>query len=148
MWIILYTVGHDILTGDFALKSNASDILSGVIGEIYYYNHLWYLYAAVLLYAVTPFIKTIVDSKNGDRLLDYALIIWCVYSVIWRFIGDFCVRLQPSDYFNLDIMGGCLGYYILRYKIGTKELKIKNSINCGIYRCLYCYGSIVACGRG
>lgn len=100
-------------------------MVTGITGGFSYYNHLWYLYVAILLYMLTPFINAIISNKNSDKLINLGIIIWLIYSVILKNSSYYLNRLQMNDYFNLDIMAGYLGYYILGYKLGNMKFRKK-----------------------
>lgn len=100
-----------------------------------YCYHLWYIYMLILLYALTPLIICIV--RAGKEYVDYILIIWMIFSVIYPFLNFWCPRFCLKDYEEIKVLGGNFGYYILGYRLH----KFKGFSN-SFWILLFCIGWI------
>ena len=123
IWVILYTIGHVFLLRDIDVVTGLESIVHGIKGGHYYYNHLWYLYVTICLYLTTPLLHDIVKQ---EKKLNYMLIIWIICGISIPLITHYIKQLEPNVYFNMNYLGGYIGYYLWGYKIGTANIKNKN----------------------
>ena len=80
---------------------------------------LWFMYALIPLYILSPFIKRLVDSLTRGGAL-YLVGLWAFFSVLLPTIAAFVPGpysaifiLDPK--YNLSIMAGYAGYFVLGY---------------------------------
>ncbi|NGT56782.1 acyltransferase family protein [Clostridium perfringens] len=104
------------------------NILKEFIGSIFsprtYSGHLWYLYTLLSIYLILPVIDSFI-SKANNKMIDYILILWLIFSCIIPLVNHFVSKVQIQYYADLNILGGYLGYYILGYRL-SKTKKIFN----------------------
>ena len=84
--------------------------------------HLWFLYALLGLYLVTPILRRFAQSASDAELL-YAIGIWFAASIV------FDLFFQTTGYslalFAQPYISGFLGYYIAGYYLGRREYSVK-----------------------
>lgn len=96
--------------------------------------HFWYLYTLLGLYALTPFLRKIVDDK---RLLLYFLALFVVFNVTYEYIiyipklGN--IVKAELDGLNLQWVSRFVGYYVLGYFIYLKQTRIEKKGEILIY---------------
>ncbi|WP_243525530.1 acyltransferase family protein [Bacillus pseudomycoides] len=94
--------------------------------------HLWFMYAIIPLYILSPILKKMVDSLSSD-LVKYMLILWFVTNSLLPTIAGFVPdKLKPiftlyAD-FDMYFLGGYLGYFLLGYYLMTYEKKISKKL--------------------
>ena len=91
--------------------------------------HLWFMYALIPIYIILPFIKVLIDNINKKQTI-YMFVIWFVCSVMITTLVNllpdtFKVFFAVNSSFNLNIIGGFLGFFILGYYLHNKDFKIK-----------------------
>jgi len=81
--------------------------------------HLWFMYALIPLYILSPFIKKLIDSLSRD-LVVYLLAIWLFFSCLLPTVALFLpasyrpiVTLDPK--YDLTFVAGYAGYFIVGY---------------------------------
>jgi surface polysaccharide O-acyltransferase-like enzyme len=81
--------------------------------------HLWFMYALIPLYILSPFIKKMVDSLDRNLVI-YLLAIWVFFSAILPLVAAFLpesyrpiLLLDPR--YNLSVMAGYAGYFVAGY---------------------------------
>ena len=87
--------------------------------------HLWFMYALIPLYLLSPLLKRLVDALTRN-LTRYLLLLWVVFasllptlaSLLPAPIQSFFV-INPS--YNLNFLNGYLGYFILGYYLFKDE---------------------------
>ncbi len=81
--------------------------------------HLWFMYALIPLYILSPILKRLVDSMDR-KLVFYVLALWIIFGSILPTIAAF----MPEAYrplfvlngsYNLNFMTGYAGYFIAGY---------------------------------
>lgn len=80
--------------------------------------HLWYLYALTALYLLLPVFRLITRCADR-RTVGYLLLVWFVFSSLWRAAAGLYPALALQDYANLDILGGYAGYVLLGWYLST-----------------------------
>ena len=108
-----------MLVNEYNPLSMVKYIAKGATGGYYFYGHLWYLYALMLLYMITPILRAI--KEKSKKLIDMFLVIWVIFSILWPLLYHFVDELKPNSYFSLDVMGGYLGWYVLGWRLGEIE---------------------------
>lgn len=129
-WNLIYQIYY-ILSGAYA-GLNWKGIASQAVAGPY---HFWFLYMLVCLYAITPFLRKIVESK---RLTEYFLILFFVFSFLTTYgcdlplVGDTLSQIVTKMNFHFAL--GYSGYYVLGYYLRRYPLSGKKEI------CLYALG--------
>lgn len=121
LWDIVYQVYY-ILAGTYAGLNWKGILTEAMIGPY----HFWYLHMLVLMYAITPFLRKIVQDK---KLTEYFIVLF----VIFQFLTEYGVNLPVvgpiiSDwftkvkfYFPLGYSGYfVLGYYLYKHRLPKK----------------------------
>ena len=127
VWNAVYQVFY-ICSGTYS-GLNWKGILSQVLIGPY---HFWYLYMLVGLYAVTPFLRKIVQDK---KLAEYFLLLFFVFSALTQYgprlplIGTTVDQILNKIQFHLAL--GYSGYYILGYYLKKYPLSGKKEM--GLY---------------
>ena len=94
--------------------------------------HLWFMYALIPLYILSPFIKKLIDSLGRD-LVVYLLAIWLFFSSLLPTVGN----LLPASYrpivtldprYDLTFMAGYAGYFIIGYYL----MRMKRAVPTGL----------------
>ena len=95
--------------------------------------HLWFVYALIPLYALSPFIRKLI--LNADKkLVEYFFWIWFLFSGVFptlAAISPFLKNICAQHYsFNLNLLSGYLGYFVLGYYLHNleKSFKTKNLV--------------------
>ncbi len=104
----------------------------GMIVNKYFasHYHLWYLYMLIGLYLITPIIKSIID-KNNDKIIEYFLILWGVFQLLVPMINTIIYGNRVNmtiPNFNMSLIMGYVGYYILGYYLSKKRYSKKTRI--------------------
>ena len=98
--------------------------------------HLWFMYALIPLYILSPVLKKMTDALSKD-LMRYLLLVWVVFSSVLptlsalapaRFQSFFI--LDPS--YNLNFLNGYLGYFIMGYFLFKYEKPVSKRLLAGI----------------
>ncbi len=90
--------------------------------------HLWFMYALIPLYLLSPVLKKLVDSMSM-KLAKYCLLMWFIfssllptlYSLVPSTIRPFFV---VSKEYNLNFLNGYIGYFLLGYYLHNYKNKI------------------------
>lgn len=135
VWSAIYLV-FDI----FYMKKTFS--VSSVINLIFdpLKPHLWFMYAIIALYVITPFAQILVKNM-GEHLENVFIVLWA------SFTGGVQILRIILEYFNLDsditysipLVQGTyyLGYYMIGYMIYNRVKKYGKKINSTRFMILY-----------
>lgn len=98
--------------------------------------HLWFMYALIPLYILSPILKKLVDTMTED-LVKYMLIIWLAFSSFLPTVASLApVKFQPllvlDPNYNLNIMNGYLGYFLIGYYLLNYGERISKKLLIGI----------------
>lgn len=98
--------------------------------------HLWFMYALIPLYILSPLLKKMLDALSRD-LVKYLIMLWLIFSSIIPTLLSFIpARFQPlltlNPAFNLNFMSGYLGYFIIGYYLVAYEKKLSKKLLTGI----------------
>jgi surface polysaccharide O-acyltransferase-like enzyme len=81
--------------------------------------HLWFMYALIPLYLLSPIVKRLADSLDHKALI-YLLILWVFFSSLLPTVAEFLpgsyrplVVLNSS--YNVTFLAGFAGYFIIGY---------------------------------
>ena len=136
VWGFLYSLLDQYLYGTFSSKSVLIAVYGIITGNTGY--HLWFLYTLVMLYIAVPLFR-LITCHASKRQLEYALIMWGVFSLLigqtnaFAAEAEFSTSLLPYSPFVITGYGGyfLLGYYLTAYPF---EGKIKKA--CYLLACL------------
>lgn len=122
VWDVVYQMYY-IVSGTYSGLNWKGIIFQAIIGPY----HFWYLFMAIGLYAITPFLRLIADHK---RMIEYYIVLFLMYELLAGYgsslpvIGttitevlskmDFHFAVGYSGYF-------ILGYYLYKYKLSTRK---------------------------
>jgi len=118
-WGVIYVIIKPRYTGvDFSLKGMVLDFLSGSI-----YWHFWFFYAIIMIYILTPIIKSF-TSQASKSVLIYALSIWFAMCSVLPLV-EFLLKVNLNSSTDISFIGSCVGYFVLghflyKYEIGNK----------------------------
>ena len=92
--------------------------------------HLWFMYALIPIYLLLPFIKTLIDKMKKTQGI-YMLSLWILCSVVYSTIQNLFPEilrapLTVNSAFNLNFIGGYIGFFVLGYYLHKLKLNIKN----------------------
>jgi surface polysaccharide O-acyltransferase-like enzyme len=81
--------------------------------------HLWFMYALIPLYILSPFMKKMVDSLDRNLVI-YLLSIWVFFSAVLPLVAAFLPEsyrpmLLLDTRYNLSVMAGYAGYFVAGY---------------------------------
>lgn len=95
-----------------------------------FYVHLWYIYMIIGLYIVTPIIRVFIRAASKKEI-EYFLILYILINSIIPFIDKFsnnilidCI-IKLIYKFDLNIVSGYIGIYVLGYYLNKYEITIK-----------------------
>ncbi|MBE7020334.1 MAG: DUF1624 domain-containing protein [Ruminococcaceae bacterium] len=94
--------------------------------------HLWFMYALIPIYLLLPFLKTLVDKMDKKQAI-YLISLWMVCSVLYTTVQNlFPIKYKTvltfNNSFNLNFIGGYIGFFILGYYLHVKDIKIKSRL--------------------
>ena len=120
-WTVLYLWWDGAFAGSVSLVEVAKlSILSFLINTGHF--HLWFLYALLGLYLVTPILRRFAQSASDTELL-YLIGIWFAASIVFEMF------LQSTGHglalFEQPYISGFLGYYVAGYYLGRREYPAK-----------------------
>lgn len=124
VWGIVYEIIKPRYTGvDFSLKGMLVDFLSGSI-----YWHFWFFYAIIMVYILTPIIKSF-TSQATKGLLIYTLSIWFAMTSILP-IAEFLFKINLNSSTDISFIGSCVGYFVLGHFLHKYDLenRVKKTI--------------------
>lgn len=94
--------------------------------------HLWFMYALIPLYIISPLLKKLVDSLTRELVL-YMMVLWLVFSSLLPTAAAFLpAKYQPlltlNSSYNLNFMTGYIGYFLAGYYLMRSEKRISKKI--------------------
>lgn len=94
--------------------------------------HLWFMYALIPIYIILPFIKILINNITKKQTI-YMFFIWFMCSVLYTTAqnlapDNYKVLFSVNNSFNLNIIGGYLGFFILGYYLHNYNFRIKKRI--------------------
>ncbi len=98
--------------------------------------HLWFMYALIPLYLISPILKKLVDNMS-DTLFRYCLILWFTFSSVFPTLA--AVAPSPvrqffvlSKEYSLNFINGYIGYFLLGYYLLNYKKNISVKLLAGI----------------
>ncbi len=98
--------------------------------------HLWFMYALIPLYLISPILKKLVDNMS-DTLFRYCLILWFTFSSVLPTLA--AVAPSPlrqffvlSKEYSLNFLNGYIGYFLLGYYLLNYKKNISVKLLAGI----------------
>jgi len=111
VWSIIYLIYRQVMWfEDFTWKQMLKMMLTDNV-----FFHLWFLYAIIGLYLMTPFLQKIVQHSS-KQLLQYFLVSWFFLSSLAPFVYKF-------EGFSIELKAGLFGTYIGYFILGAYLLK-------------------------
>jgi surface polysaccharide O-acyltransferase-like enzyme len=94
--------------------------------------HLWFMYALIPLYIVSPLLKRLIDAI-GRNLMLYLLGLWIFFSVLLPTLGAFAPgSIRPlfvlNGKFDVTFVAGYAGYFIAGYYLSTLKRPISRTL--------------------
>ena len=128
-WSVVYTILNicRVIGEGSSLKENLNWIIIEFFSGEY---HMWFLYAILGLYLVTPILRKIVENKS---LIEYFLTLFIVFGLVWPTaeqipkIGVLFSNIGTLMAFRMTTgYVGCyvLGYYLYKYSLSHKKKTI------------------------
>lgn len=87
--------------------------------------HLWFLPLLMGVYLLIPLLRKI---SNEERLLKYALCLWVIYATASCISSDSILFNQFLFVFNMNIVIGFAGYFLLGYYLSYKVFSKKQHL--------------------
>lgn len=113
VWSVLYLVWKKyLLQADFSWSEGFSRIAKNQV-----HFHLWFFYALIGIYLVTPILRIFVRYAKPAHIL-YFVGLWFVLASIWPFAQDFSkifLGFKPEFYLPVGMAQGMIGYFVLGY---------------------------------
>lgn len=126
-WSAVYILLQTCLAKDYRPLEAVKNLFSSPAED-----HLWYLYALIAVYLLLPLLRLIV--KHASRqLIIYILLLWVVFSSLWRAAAGLIPALLLPGYANLDILGGYVGYVLLGHVLHTAKKTPSAVLSAGIF---------------
>lgn len=126
-WSLIYKMIYFPAEGQFF------DKILTALSEIAVGNtqvHLWYIYAIIGLYIISPILKVFVNNATQKQLL-YAIGCYFIFSSVHVFVAEFPELSFISNHLS-KIKGGMevgyIGFFLLGYYIDNYEIKKKTRI--------------------
>lgn len=122
VWDCIYLVFY-IITGEYTGMNWKGILAQALIGPY----HFWYLYMAIGLYLIIPFLRMITKSK---KLMEYFILLFIVfeftsgYGISFPVVGSIIAEIMTkmSFHFAMGYSGYyVLGYYLYKYKVSDKN---------------------------
>ena len=89
--------------------------------------HLWFIYALVPLYIISPILKVLVDNMP-EKITKYAIALWFIFSSVMltvaRLVNPEIKEMFMLSYsYNLNFMDGYIGYFLVGYYLHNTKKK-------------------------
>ncbi len=119
LWVNLWEYHHPSLASSMTSKTmqnihDAGWMAAIAILWVPIYYHLWFLYALIGLYLITPVLRVVV-THAPPQLLWYFVILCLIGSML---LSPLTRITDTPDFINLNLMGGRLGYFVAGYLLG------------------------------
>ncbi len=94
--------------------------------------HLWFMYALIPLYMLSPLLKKLVDALSKG-LMRYLLVLWLIFSSLAPTLSallpkPFNAPFTFHSQFNLNFLTGYLGYFILGYVLFQNQKPLSKGL--------------------
>ncbi|MCQ2977222.1 MAG: acyltransferase [archaeon] len=90
--------------------------------------HLWFLYALIPLYVLSPLLKILVDNMKKNTVI-YTIVVWLICSGLLITLSNITsfsgTRTLMNNDYNLNFLNGYLGYFILGYYLHNTKKEFK-----------------------
>lgn len=128
IWSSFYSTIYQILLP--LLGNEAVNVKAFLSAIVFGHRHMWYLYMIIGLYAITPFLRKIVNSENKELVLLFVGISFCVN--FFEPVIDAISKIGPDlsfvnswiGKFRLEFFGGYTAYYLAGWyvvHVGIKQ---------------------------
>lgn len=139
VWGFLYSLLDQYLYGTLSVKSVLVAVYGIITGNTGY--HLWFLYTLIMLYIAVPLFR-LITCHADKRQLEYALVIWGVFSLLMGQITAMGEQAQLGInllLYSPFVITGYGGYFLLGYYLAEYPLKNKIKSAC------YALGALSVC---
>lgn len=126
-WSAVYILLQTAMVKDYRPLEAVKNLLSTPAED-----HLWYLYALIAVYLLLPLLRLLVKHAPR-RIILYTLLLWAVFSSLWRAAAGLLPALQLPSYANLDILGGYAGYVLLGHVLHTAKKTPSAAVSGGVF---------------
>lgn len=126
-WSAVYILLQTAMVKDYRPLEAVKNLLSTPAED-----HLWYLYALIAVYLLLPLLRLLVKHAPR-RIILYILLLWAVFSSLWRAAAGLFPALELPDYANLDILGGYAGYVLLGHVLHTAKKIPSATVSGGVF---------------
>jgi surface polysaccharide O-acyltransferase-like enzyme len=121
-WSIIYLIWMKMTTPDkISLTASVKFLF---IKHLDYNIHLWYLYILIGIYLTVPCIKKSIESA-GKKELQYMLLLWFIFTVVYEFVTRFFTFDLPLEY-KPAMPVSFYGYMILGF-YSNRFIQVKQS---------------------
>lgn len=119
-WSTIYFLQRNIpYPESFTFSNYIKTMLTGTV-----FGRLWFLYTIIGLYLVTPFVSIFVKNASENMIKGY-IVLWFISTTVIDFFQYF---YDITIAFDLSLMYGYIGYFVLGYYCKEKDFKINTSI--------------------
>lgn len=109
MWSLVYVLARIAMRKiPFGIRAFAA-----LLQEPAYYQ-FWFMYSLLAIYLLLPVLNSLLHSLS-QKVFQYSLVIWLVFSVLQPTLGRFVPALRLSEHVDLILIEGYLGYFLLGY---------------------------------
>ena len=145
VWGFYYSLLDQYLYGTLSAKSILVAIYGIITGNAGY--HLWFLYTLIMLYIATPLFR-LITCHASKRQLEYALVVWLLFSLIAGQINSFAVEFGFDNVLSLYVpfvITGYGGYFLLGHYLTAYPLKGAAKRRCYILAIVS--ACVICCGK-
>ena len=124
IWSLIYVVARIVMKKTPLSITAFTDLLH----EPAYYQ-FWFMYSLLAIYLLLPVLQAVV-LKLGKKHLEYVLILWLIFSVVFPVMQKFIPGFAISGHVDLILCEGYVGYFLLGHylKKYQSELSWKKGI--------------------
>lgn len=119
-WSAAYAVYGHFISPD---KSETFSAIAFLKDFLYGRYHLWFLFAIVGLYIITPLLRKITESKS---LTKYYILLFFIFTLCFNALAVIQVFKGPveaiSEKISIGLACGYSGYFVLGYYLANEEL--------------------------
>ena len=123
VWGFFYSILDQYIYGTLSAKSVLITVYGILTGNTGY--HMWFLYTLIMLYIAVPLFR-LITCHASKRQLEYALLVWIVFSLISGQISSFATEFGYNEMFSLYtpfVVTGYGGYFLLGHYLTAYPLK-------------------------
>ncbi len=120
VWSVIY-----IMVGIFTNRISFSlSSFTNLLGKPAYYQ-FWFMYSLLAIYLLLPILQALV-IKLEKKHLEYALILWLIFSTLFPALHRFIPAIKLSEHADLVVCEGYIGFFILGYYLKKYHTEISS----------------------